>query len=93
MLQYRERMLDSCKKQQMLDATVLELDVEKANTARMQRQQVQMEADYAQSQQELTKMQARLAQEQVGFGFHWLSVKVKAHSSARATRSNLVFLI
>lgn len=65
MLQYRDLLLESSKKQQLLDSALAKLDVEQAKTTKLQRQQAQREAEYAEIQQELIRTQVRLAEEQV----------------------------
>ena len=65
MLQCPEVIRESCKEQQLLDDALAKLDVEQANNTRLQLQHGQMEADYAELQQELTKAQGQLAEKQV----------------------------
>ena len=64
-MQYQDLVLEGGKKQQLLDAALAQLNLEQANTSRVQGQQAQMQTDYAEIQQELTTTQAKLAAQQV----------------------------
>ncbi|KAL3130416.1 hypothetical protein ABBQ38_008239 [Trebouxia sp. C0009 RCD-2024] len=57
LLKYRDLLLESSKKQQLLDSALAKLDVEQAKTTKLQRQQAQREAEYAEIQQELIRTQ------------------------------------
>lgn len=70
MLQYEDLMSEGCRKQQLLDAALAKLDAEQANTMRLHSQHDQREAEYTEMQQELSRTQARLVEEQVDFSFH-----------------------
>ncbi|KAL3130386.1 hypothetical protein ABBQ38_008211 [Trebouxia sp. C0009 RCD-2024] len=64
LLKYEDLMSEGCRKQQLLDAALAKLDAEQANTMRLHSQHDQREAEYTEMQQELSRTQARLVEEQ-----------------------------